>query len=218
MTIMQQNFFPNEGVYPPTGFTSHTFHVGDPARGKRQGKLFYWGILFYRWKNVVDNYALRGNGITSFSVPEPIDCFAACRLECRCISFNYKQTQNLCQLNEESRYTNASALGFAEGWQYYDLVIDYNVQVGTKRITVRLQVVNFLNCRMLIMIFPKQAYCTKLVVSSSKSEEISNEIVWLRLNERLKILQPRCRRHSPIFVASGKRGYNKGSRRCMHAR
>ena len=47
----------------------------------------------------------------------------------------YKQTQNLCQLNEKSRYTNASALGFAEGWQYYDLVIDYNVQVRRERIT-----------------------------------------------------------------------------------
>ena len=89
-----------------------------------KGNCFTGAFYFTDGKNVVDNYALSGNGITGFSVPEPIDCFRACRLECRCISFNYKQTQNLCQLNEESRYTNASALEFAEGWQYYDLVID----------------------------------------------------------------------------------------------
>lgn len=100
-----------------------------------KGNCFPGAFYFTDGKNVVDNYALSGNGITSFSVPEPIDCFRACRLECLCISFSYKQTQNLCQLNEESRYTNASALGFAEGWQYYDLVIDYNVQVRRERIT-----------------------------------------------------------------------------------
>lgn len=98
-----------------------------------KGNCLTGAFYFTDGKNMVDNHALSGHGITSFNVPEPIDCFRACRLDCQCISFNYKQTQNLCQLNEESRYTNASAFGFAEGWQYYDLVIDYNIQVSKKK-------------------------------------------------------------------------------------
>lgn len=34
-----------------------------------------------------------------------------------------------CQLNEDKKYTYFGALQFAEGWQYYDLVIDYNIGV-----------------------------------------------------------------------------------------
>ena len=32
-------------------------------------------------------------------------------------------------MNDENRHTNFSALGFAKGWQYYDLVMDYNIRV-----------------------------------------------------------------------------------------
>ena len=86
---------------------------------------------FTRGKDMVENHALRGHVIANLTVPEPLFCFKACRLECRCISFNFKQSahQDNCQLNEENIYTNLGALEFAEGWQYYDLVIDYNIIV-----------------------------------------------------------------------------------------
>ena len=68
--------------------------------------------------------------IANVTARKPLFCFDACRLECRCISFNFKQSadQDNCQLNEENRYTNFGALEFAEGWQYYDLVYN-NIRV-----------------------------------------------------------------------------------------
>ena len=80
---------------------------------------------------MVDNHALRGHVFANVTAPEPIRCFRACQSDCRCISFNYQQSGNKanCQLNDENRYTNFSALEFLEGWQYYDLVIDYNIKV-----------------------------------------------------------------------------------------
>ena len=82
-------------------------------------------------RNMVENYALRGHVFANVTATEPIRCFRACQLDCRCISFNYQQTRSKdnCQLNEENRYTNFSALEFLERWQYYDLVIDYNIKV-----------------------------------------------------------------------------------------
>ena len=171
-----------------------------------KGNCLTGAFYFTDGKNMVDNHSLSGHGITSFNVPELTDCFRACRLDCQCISFNYKQTQNVCQLNEESRYTNASALGFAEGWQYYDVVIDYNIQVSKERIiSLGGQFCKLVCCRMLIMIFPKKALCTKLMLSNSESEEISSEDTVARVQT------------SPIFVARGKRDCNIGSRRRMHA-
>ena len=68
--------------------------------------------------------------IANVTARKPLFCFDACRLECRCISFNFKQSadQDNCQLNEENRSTNFGALEFAEGWQYYDLVYN-NIRV-----------------------------------------------------------------------------------------
>ena len=83
---------------------------------------------FNRGRDMVKNHALRGHVTANVTVRKPLVCFDACRLECRCISFNFKQSadQHNCQLNEKNRYTNFDALEFAEGWQYYDLVIDNN--------------------------------------------------------------------------------------------
>ena len=71
-----------------------TLEILRAASAKRN--CFIGAFYFTDGKNVVDNYALRGNGITSFSDPEPIDCFRACRLECRCISFNYINRRKTC--------------------------------------------------------------------------------------------------------------------------
>ncbi|CAH3137174.1 unnamed protein product [Porites lobata] len=85
---------------------------------------------FTRGKDMIENHVLRGHVIANLTAPEPLFCFKACRLECRCISFNFKQSthQDNCQLNEENRYTSFGALEFAEGWQYYDLVIEYSIR------------------------------------------------------------------------------------------
>ena len=87
---------------------------------------------FNSGRDTVKNHALGGHVIANVTARKPLFCFDACRLECRCISFNFKQSadQHNCRLNEENRYTNFDALKFAEGWQYYDLVIDYsNIRV-----------------------------------------------------------------------------------------
>lgn len=104
--------------------------VSYPASAKNS--CLTGGFFFTPGNSMVDNHALLGHVIADFKVLEPIDCFRACRLECRCISFNYYnyyQTMKYCLLNEESRYTNTSALKFLKGWQYYDLVINYKIRV-----------------------------------------------------------------------------------------
>ena len=90
------------------------------------------GFSFVHGSNMVDNHILRGHVIVNVTATEPIFCFRACQLDCRCISFNYRQegwSKDNCQLNEENRYTNPSALEFVEGWKYYDLVINFNKKV-----------------------------------------------------------------------------------------
>ena len=82
-----------------------------------KGSCLTGAFFFTPAKGVVDNHALYGHTIANFTALEPIDCFRACRLDCRCISFNFKQRENRCQLNDENRHTNSSALGLAEGWQ-----------------------------------------------------------------------------------------------------
>ena len=108
-----------------------------PASSK--GSCLTGEFFFARGRNVVNHHALRGHVFAKVTAPEPVRCFRACQSDCQCISFNYQQSgsKDNCQLNEENRYTNFSALEFLEGWQYYDLVIDYNVKV-TKVLYVRL--------------------------------------------------------------------------------
>ncbi|XP_029202444.2 neurocan core protein-like [Acropora muricata] len=78
-------------------------------------------------RNIVEEHALGGHVIANVTVKEPIQCFKACRLDCRCISFNYQPSgsKSNCQLNEENRYTALGALQFKAGWNYYDLAIEY---------------------------------------------------------------------------------------------
>ena len=107
----------------------HMLQVTCPANVK--GSCLTGGFFFTRGKNMVDNHALLGHVIANVTATEPVRCFRACQSDCRCISFNYQQSSSKdnCQLNEENKYTNSSALEFAGGWQYYDLVIDYNIRV-----------------------------------------------------------------------------------------
>ena len=96
-----------------------------------KGSCLTGKFFFAHGRNMVDYHALRGHVIANVTVTEPIHCFRACQLDCRCISFNYQHgvIQDNCQLNEENRYTGSGALEFLEGWQYYDLVMDFGVKV-----------------------------------------------------------------------------------------
>ena len=102
-----------------------------PASAK--GGCLTGGFSFVHGNNMVDNHALRGHVIANVTATEPIFCFRACQLDCRCISFNYQQTgsKDNCQLNEKNRHTNPIALEFVEGWKYYDLVINFKQKVIT---------------------------------------------------------------------------------------
>ena len=88
-------------------------------------------FFFASGRNMVEEHALGGHVIANVTAKEPIRCFKACRLDCRCISFNFQPRglKSNCQLNEENRYTALGALEFKAGWDYYDLVIDYNINV-----------------------------------------------------------------------------------------
>ena len=92
------------------------------------------GFFFAPGKNMVNNHALRDHVFDNFTVTRPIECFRKCRCDCRCISFNYltNVNENNCELNEENRHTNFTALKFVEGSQYYDLTINYDIRVRRK--------------------------------------------------------------------------------------
>ena len=100
--------------------------------GVGRAQFLYGGFFFALGRDMVGNHALYGYAFENLSVTEAVHCFRKCRLDCRCISFNYitKETnQSNCQLNEQNKYLKPGALKPKEGSQYYDLVIDYNVVV-----------------------------------------------------------------------------------------
>ena len=108
-------------------------HVLIAVIASTKGSCLTGEFQFALGRNMIENYALRGHVFANVTAKEPIRCFRACQLDCRCISFNYQQTgsKDNCQLNEENRYTNPIALEFVEGWKYYDLVINFNQKVIT---------------------------------------------------------------------------------------
>lgn len=91
------------------------------------------GFFFAVGRNMLSNHALLSHVFKNATVREPIKCFEKCQTDCRCISFNYLKIANEdnCQLNEENKNTKSNALRPKENYQYYDLVIDYNIKVCT---------------------------------------------------------------------------------------
>ena len=80
---------------------------------------------------MVDKHALRYLWFERHTVARPQECFRKCRLNCRCVSFNYWPIKNEtnCEMNRENRHTAQHALQPDGEAQYYDLVMDYNVLV-----------------------------------------------------------------------------------------
>ena len=89
------------------------------------------GFFFAPERQMVNSHALLGHVFDNFTVTDPIECFRKCRCDCRCISFNYltNMIEKNCELNEENRHTNSSALKPVQGSQYYDLVVNYDIKV-----------------------------------------------------------------------------------------
>lgn len=96
------------------------------------GNCLVGGFFFALGRNMLDNHALVGHVFNSNTVTEPMSCFKKCQSDCRCISFNYlpSEKQDNCQLNNENKNTNSSALQPNKGSQYYDLVINYKIRVS----------------------------------------------------------------------------------------
>lgn len=61
----------------------------------------------------------------------PVQCYALCIQDCRCLSLNYKENndQKYCELNEGSHFTNKSSLKHSPGSRYYILRRDYSTKV-----------------------------------------------------------------------------------------
>ena len=95
------------------------------------GNCLTGGFFFAVGRNMLDNHALLGHVFKNATVREPIKCFEKCQADCRCISFNYLKiaSKDNCQLNEENENTKSHALRPKENYQYYNLVIDYNIKV-----------------------------------------------------------------------------------------
>lgn len=100
---------------------------------RSDGNCLIGGFFFAVGRNMLDNHALLGHVFKNATVREPIKCFEKCQTDCRCISFNYMKTANEdnCQLNDENKNTKSNALRPKENYQYYDLIIDYNIKVRT---------------------------------------------------------------------------------------
>ena len=98
------------------------------ARGKNCPYVKYSFVL---GKDVVDDHALRNYVIATLTVPGAVECYNNCRLNCQCISINFrtKRKQDNCELNKENRHLKPSDLHPEPDAQYYDLVVDYNVKV-----------------------------------------------------------------------------------------
>ncbi|KAL9989536.1 hypothetical protein ACROYT_G004098 [Oculina patagonica] len=82
---------------------------------------------------MVNGYALIGHVFENVSVAGVLNCYQACRPNCRCISFNFltNVNQDNCQLNEENRHLKPGALMPMEGSKYYDVVINYSIKTAS---------------------------------------------------------------------------------------
>lgn len=77
-----------------------------------QGSCPTVGYFFALGKNMVDKHSLSEFGIEIVTVSSPNECFRRCRLNCQCISFKYRTTQNRwnCELNAQNRHLKPMSL------------------------------------------------------------------------------------------------------------
>ena len=61
----------------------------------------------------------------------PIQCYTLCVQDCRCLSFNFKEsnTEKYCELNEANHFANNGSLKHSLGARYYILRRKYEAKV-----------------------------------------------------------------------------------------
>ena len=72
------------------------------------------------------NRTLEGYNLSTIQVEHFLECFDACIVDCRCLSFNWEKNpsqgaEHQCQLNFETKDTNASLLFEKPGHSYHDI-------------------------------------------------------------------------------------------------
>ena len=94
---------------------------------------------FSRERDSVENHALCGYSFKNLTVSSHKNCFEHCAWDCRCISFNYLIAANKdnCQLNDENRHLNPTALQKRDGHSYHEIGIDYNVKVREREVCLQ---------------------------------------------------------------------------------
>ena len=72
-----------------------------------------------------ENRTLVGCELLTFTVKHFLECFDACIVDCRCMSFNWERLQegggHQCQLNSETKDMKLSALIGKPGHSYHDI-------------------------------------------------------------------------------------------------
>ena len=115
------------------GFILNSVAIGGAVASCGSGTCPKAGFFFSQ-SHVVADHALHGHHFRTLSTAGPRECFRECSVDCRCVSFNTYAggERSSCQLNEENRHTKPDALKPTQGFNYYDLEIDYNIQVSTR--------------------------------------------------------------------------------------
>lgn len=92
---------------------------------------------------------LVGHVFHSSVISNPVQCYMLCKDDCRCLSFNYKENNDVkyCELNEASHFTHDSFLKSSAGSRYYNLRRFFHGKVSsnTRIVVVFLKI--FLKCR-----------------------------------------------------------------------
>ena len=71
--------------------------------------------------DAVENSEFVGHVFHKFATINLIHCHSLCVDDCRCLSFNYKETNEskVCELNEGSHFTDNSSLKHSPGSRYH---------------------------------------------------------------------------------------------------
>ena len=74
-------------------------------------------------RDAVQNSEFVGHVFHTSVTLNPVQCYLWCMQDCRCLSINYKDTDEgkFCELNEKNHLTNKSPLKHCPGSVYYNL-------------------------------------------------------------------------------------------------
>ncbi|PFX34612.1 hypothetical protein AWC38_SpisGene489 [Stylophora pistillata] len=78
---------------------------------------------FDTYGDALQDKELVGHVFHSSVISNPVQCYMLCKDDCRCLSFNYKENNDVkyCELNEASHFTHDSFHKSSVGSRYYNL-------------------------------------------------------------------------------------------------